>query len=70
MAYVRQCECGDPGCPVHRCEPCTELGTVRVTRIDMHDDGQHYCADCAADALDSGVFTADDEPTTESKVSS
>jgi hypothetical protein len=53
-----RCECSDPGCPVHpgRAE-CNVLATTVVYRSDMEDyGGTKMCEDCAADALESGVF--------------
>lgn len=59
-----ECECGDPGCPVHLGkEQCDHTGyCVVLYRIDMEDEeGTPMCQGCADDALDSGVFTSDVE---------
>mgnify|MGYP001557959701 FL=1 len=61
------CECGDPGCPMHKGKSkCKEQATRKVRRIDMGDsDYIPMCDGCADDALDSGVFSEhveDDEP--------
>ena len=52
---VQICECGDVCCPcVGQCDSPSE---VVLYRIDMDDSqGTHFCGECAADALDSGVF--------------
>lgn len=56
---MKQCECGDPGCPV--CAgSCENRATVVLVRVDMEDcDGTCMCAGCADDALESGLFRAD-----------
>jgi len=53
------CECGDPGCPVHKgSEKCSAKPTQRLYRIDMEDEtGTDMCDGCAEDAMDSGVFS-------------
>jgi hypothetical protein len=54
-----QCECTDPGCPVHKGEAeCEHSGVVTVRRIDMEDGNTKFrmCRACANDCLDSGVF--------------
>jgi hypothetical protein len=57
---VPLCACSDPGCPVCAGK-CTHKATTAVRRIDMEDrTGTPMCAQCAADALDSGLFA--DEP--------
>jgi hypothetical protein len=60
--YV-SCECGDPGCPVHRGEEfCGNQAVTVVYRIDMEDEtGTAMCDKCSEDALESGVFTTKDE---------
>lgn len=56
------CLCSDPGCPVSHGGSCYEWATCRVFRIDMNDeDGTPMCDDCAADALESGVFCVEDD---------
>jgi len=57
-----QCECSDPGCPVHSNQTeCTATGIAIVLRIDMEDEtGTLMCEDCASDAMKSGVFTVKD----------
>lgn len=55
-----QCECEDPGCPVHPgVERCNKRGLNRVARYDYETDGDHFkfCDDCAEDAINSGVFS-------------
>jgi hypothetical protein len=56
--HANQCECADPGCPVHKGrEKCENRGTTKVSRIDMGEPATFkMCEGCAADALDSGVF--------------
>lgn len=58
MAVDAQCECGDPGCPVHEgVAHCRNSATYTVYRVDMQDEtGTSMCDKCAEDALDSGVF--------------
>jgi len=50
------CECSDPGCPV--CYgACKEVAIEVLYRADMDDEtGTMMCEDCAADALESGLF--------------
>ena len=54
-----QCECSDPGCPVHAGKTeCTKRAKGRLYRIDMEDEtGTYFCEACWSDAWDSGVFT-------------
>lgn len=58
------CECADPGCPYHAgVGHCNQNAAGEVFRVDMEDEtGTPMCEDCAADALDSGVFTTREEP--------
>ena len=56
-----RCECGDADCPVH---PggfyCTRDASDGQTlwRCDMHDrGGTLFCAGCAEDAANSGLFS-------------
>lgn len=58
LASMFPCECGDHGCPVHQgTSRCTESACAVAYRIDMEDEtGTPMCAECAADAADSGVF--------------
>lgn len=53
------CECVDAGCPVHKRQAqCTGKASVILFRCDMEDrTGTAFCAACADDALQSGVFT-------------
>ncbi len=53
------CECGDPGCPVHKGEQvCNLNATTQLFRIDMEDQtGTLMCDRCADDASESGLFT-------------
>ncbi len=55
---MNTCECSDPGCPVHKGkETCERPAVLTVYRVDMEDEtGTDMCTDCAADALESGVF--------------
>lgn len=54
-----RCECSDPGCPVHNGQSkCNHVATDLLFRVDMEDNtGVYFCDECAADALDSGVFS-------------
>jgi hypothetical protein len=54
-----RCECADSNCPAHQATPfCREGAVTTLYRIDLRDQrGIYFCADCAADALDSGVYT-------------
>ncbi len=55
---VVPCECSDPGCPCMG--KCTLYGNTTLYRVDMIDKtGTPMCDRCADDALDSGVFTID-----------
>jgi hypothetical protein len=58
----RNCQCSDPGCPIHHTHSdCTHPATTTLYRIDMQDEtGTPMCEGCAEDAFESGVFT--DEP--------
>jgi hypothetical protein len=60
---ARECQCTDPGCPVHKSNPiCWETADARVYRIDTEDhSGTWMCEGCASDAMDSGVFTTEDK---------
>lgn len=54
-----QCECSDPGCPVHKGQSkCSFVGrTTTLFRIDMEDrTGTRMCPACTSDAMDSGLF--------------
>ncbi len=65
-----KCGCTDSGCPAHHgCPDCRREATARVYRIDMTDEtGTPMCEDCAADALESGVFTDTRVASTDSEV--
>jgi hypothetical protein len=54
------CECADPGCPIHPgLSHCEKRAEVTLRRADMEDwSGVRFCADCADDAMESGVFTS------------
>lgn len=53
------CFCSDKGCA--SCKgACGKAGTVVLVRVDMADRGEFYCEDCAADAMESGLFTTDE----------
>lgn len=52
------CDCSDPGCPVHRGKStCVISATQRLYRVDMDDPcGSRFCGACASDAFASGLF--------------
>lgn len=54
-----QCECTDPGCPVHNPNSeCINLATQILYRVDMEDaTGSAMCDGCGDDAYGSGLFT-------------
>lgn len=55
--FAGTCECADPGCPACNGK-CANQGDVILYRIDMEDDtGTFFCEECAADALECGLFT-------------
>ncbi len=56
------CECSDPGCSCGG--TCSEPAAETLRRVDMDGAPVRFCADCAADALASGVFadSEDEEP--------
>jgi hypothetical protein len=58
-----KCECGDPGCPVHKGHrSCFKWASTTLYRIDMYDEtGIEMCRECADDALESGNFREGDE---------
>lgn len=63
------CECADGKCPVHTGHDCTALSTCTLYRSDMDDkSGVRFCEACAADAMESGVFT-DRAPQSEASAS-
>jgi len=53
------CQCCDRGCPVHSGKSeCGKKASTVAVRIDMDDQtGTPMCEGCAADAMDSGVFS-------------
>ena len=61
LLFPTACECADPGCANvnrHMGDECGQPTDTVVRRIDM-DDGEttfNMCAECADDALGSGVF--------------
>jgi len=56
LAVDYKCECSDPGCPACGGQ-CAETAEIVLYRIGENDEtGTMFCADCANDALDSGVF--------------
>ena len=64
MTTAKQtCECADRGCPVHQgVSHCERPANTRLFRIDMADsEGVHFCEECGADALESGVFATWEE---------
>ena len=52
----RPCECSDPGCPVHDGASCDGAARTSLRRVDMDYGRIAFCAACAEDAMDSGVF--------------
>ncbi len=59
--FSRTCECEDGACEGERHATargrCEQSATRTLHRIDMQDDdGVRFCPDCAADAMDAGVF--------------
>jgi hypothetical protein len=60
------CECYDKGCKAHLGRtPCPKKHTRTRTlyRVDMEDrTGTHFCGACAADAMDSGLFSSERQP--------
>jgi hypothetical protein len=57
------CECADPNCPFHRGESeCSKPVELQLFRSDMQDEsGTLFCADCGTDALNSGLFSTEEE---------
>lgn len=54
------CECSDPRCPACAGR-CRERADTILYRIDMRDiTGTAMCEPCAEDALDSGLFRAEE----------
>lgn len=55
------CECCDVGCGacVGRCDKAHD---VYLYRVDM-DGGCYFCEDCAADAMESGLFSDEEYDT-------
>lgn len=62
---ITPCDCADTGCAAHPgLSGCNGVGAVTVRRIDMDPGTMRFCAECWADAIDSGVFAhvlGDDE---------
>ncbi len=57
MAIRMRCGCADPGCPWCKGR-CTRKAATTLYRVDMEDaTGTPMCSRCAADAMESGVFT-------------
>jgi len=55
---AKPCGCIDRSCPAHPNVVCAMPATTTIYRVDMDDDdGTHMCDDCAADAIESGLFT-------------
>ncbi len=57
-----RCECFDfQGCPVGHEGQCDNTATISLYRIDLVDDqvGTEFCAECADDAMTSGLFAYD-----------
>jgi phage/plasmid primase-like uncharacterized protein len=52
------CECADTHCPEHPGLACGHRTRTRTLfRVDMHDvRGTRFCAACADDAMQSGLF--------------
>lgn len=54
---THKCECSDPGCPACKGK-CTHNAKSCLVRVDMEDEtGTLFCDKCAADAMDSGLFS-------------
>lgn len=55
----KQCECSDPGCPVHKdASACVRRAVSTLYRVDMIDEtGTKFCEECGSDAMDSGLFS-------------
>jgi hypothetical protein len=53
------CECSDSGCQAHMGKPsCGKPVAETLYRCDMEDEtGVAFCAECAEDAANSGVFS-------------
>jgi hypothetical protein len=52
-----KCECVDQGCPEHRGVSCDNDAVCTLYRIDMADEtGTRFCGNCAADAMEFGLF--------------
>lgn len=57
-----QCECSDPGCSGKHASQCYRIAATTLYRIDMEDEtGTPMCHICAEDAMDSGVFTTEQD---------
>ena len=52
----RPCECADPGCPAHDGSRCDGAARTSLYRVDMDYGRVPMCAECADDAIASGVF--------------
>jgi len=52
------CECSDSGCKAHLgATSCAQPIAETLYRSDMEDNtGVAFCAECASDAMDAGVF--------------
>jgi len=57
-AFIKRCECTDPGCPVHKgADLCLNHVAFSLRRIDITGKAQvRFCQACALDAFASGVF--------------
>jgi hypothetical protein len=61
----RQCECTDIGC-MHDFDgdgDCLNSATERFFRVDMEDVEVWFCALCAEDAFESGLFRGEGSET-------
>lgn len=57
------CECYDRECSdgAHAgASKCLAMAVTRLYRVDMDPDALWFCAQCADDAMDSGVFAPKD----------
>ena len=52
---IERCACADPGCVCGG--ECVEVAECYLQRIDLEDvTGTAMCSECAADALEVGLF--------------
>jgi hypothetical protein len=63
LPNLGDCECSDPGCPMHLgAETCENTAISTLFRVDMQDEtGTVMCEGCACDAFESGLFRIDED---------